>query len=120
MRRTIVRALTLLLTALMFVATAPAHADDPVRVLIYGDSITHGSSGDWTWRYRLWQHLSDVGANVDFVGPRQGVLHLPDAGDAADDNTYAGGPFDSDSGAVWGQALTLPTYDLANATDAAD
>ena len=26
------------------------------------------SSGDWTWRYRLWKHFRDVGADVDLVG----------------------------------------------------
>lgn len=25
------------------------------RMLIVGDSITHGQDGDFTWRYRLWQ-----------------------------------------------------------------
>ena len=39
------------------------------RVLLAGDSLTQGSTGDWTWRYRLWKHLHDGGVDVDFVGP---------------------------------------------------
>ena len=50
-----------------------AHAD-PVatKIMVVGDSISHGGAGDWTWRYRLWQHLTNNGAltnYVDFVGP---------------------------------------------------
>lgn len=45
----------------------PEHIDDP-RVMIVGDSLTQGSAGDVTWRYRLWRHLRDQGAH--FVGPR--------------------------------------------------
>lgn len=97
-----------------------ALAEPPLRILVYGDSITQGSSGDWTWRYRLWKHLDDGGTTVDFVGPRHGLHHLPAAAEAPDEDTYAGGAFDSDSGAVWGQALALPTYDLANTTDDQD
>ncbi|MFC7503453.1 hypothetical protein, partial [Nocardioides sp. GCM10030258] len=43
----------------------PDLPDDVVRVLIVGDSVTQGSSGDWTWRYRLWRHLQDAGLAVD-------------------------------------------------------
>ena len=41
----------------------PTVADPaPVRIMVVGDSITEGSSGDWTWRYRLAKYLdaSDV------------------------------------------------------------
>ncbi|EMF14799.1 carbohydrate esterase family 3 protein, partial [Sphaerulina musiva SO2202] len=42
------------------------------RILIIGDSITHGGEGDYTWRYRLWQWFS-----VSFVGPYTGVNPRP-------------------------------------------
>ncbi len=32
-----------------------------MRLLLVGDSVTHGSTGDWTWRYRLWHHLRACG-----------------------------------------------------------
>jgi len=50
-----------------------ASADTPVKIMVVGDSISHGSAGNWTWRYRLSQHLASAGASVDFVGPFNGV-----------------------------------------------
>lgn len=76
------------------------------RILIIGDSITHGGEGDYTWRYRLWQwckqegllaaeeeeasdHESQLGnpattpknispkVSVSFVGPYTGVNPRP-------------------------------------------
>ena len=41
----------------------------PLRVMIVGDSISHGEEGDWTWRYRLWQWFKgSTSTSVDFVG----------------------------------------------------
>jgi lysophospholipase L1-like esterase len=41
------------------------------RVLITGDSITQGSAGDYTWRYRLWTKLTSTAPGaVSFVGTR--------------------------------------------------
>lgn len=37
-----------------------------------GDSMTIGSAGEHTWRYRLWQHLRDsYGGPFTLVGPRE-------------------------------------------------
>jgi hypothetical protein len=47
----------------------PAPDAGTTRVMVAGDSLTQGSSGDWTWRYRVWKHLQPSGADVDFVGP---------------------------------------------------
>lgn len=47
-----------------------------VRVLVVGDSLSHGFQGDWTWRYRLWQQQRARGVNVDFVGPWSGLSNL--------------------------------------------
>lgn len=48
--------------------------------MFVGDSMTIGSTGDFTWRYRMWQHLN---ATFDgpyrIVGPRH-TLHEPAAG----------------------------------------
>ncbi|WP_443075842.1 GDSL-type esterase/lipase family protein [Streptomyces sp. TRM 70351] len=39
-----------------------------------GDSMTIGSAGDYTWRYRLWEHLRARGTvPVRFVGPREAL-----------------------------------------------
>ncbi|KAF2026064.1 SGNH hydrolase, partial [Setomelanomma holmii] len=45
-----------------------------VKILIAGDSISHGAEGDYTWRYRLWQWLRANNVNFDFVGPWQGTF----------------------------------------------
>ncbi len=41
----------------------------PTRVMIVGDSITQGSSGDYTWRFRLSRKLASTApGTVDLVG----------------------------------------------------
>jgi hypothetical protein len=42
----------------VLLTAVPARAAAATRVLIVGDSITQGSAGDFTWRYRLWKHLA--------------------------------------------------------------
>ncbi|MFI7101046.1 GDSL-type esterase/lipase family protein [Streptomyces sp. NPDC050161] len=42
-----------------------------MRIMFVGDSMTIGSSGDFTWRYRMWQHLNAAyGGPYRIVGPR--------------------------------------------------
>ncbi|MGW8886632.1 GDSL-type esterase/lipase family protein [Streptomyces sp. NPDC055749] len=49
-----------------------------MRFLFVGDSMTIGSSGDFTWRYRMWQHLeAKLPGGYAIVGPR---TELYDAG----------------------------------------
>jgi lysophospholipase L1-like esterase len=80
---------------------------DPVpestRVLLLGDSVTQGSSGDWTWRYRLWQHLSASGVDVDLVGPRDDLLDADTATFGSQE--YVDPDFDRDHAARWGMRL---------------
>jgi hypothetical protein len=45
-----------------------------MRYLFVGDSMTIGSAGDYTWRYRMWQHLKGLGEPFGVVGPRV-LLH---------------------------------------------
>jgi hypothetical protein len=50
---------------------APAAAAPAYRLMLAGDSITQGSSGDYTWRYRLWRKLGTTApGDVAFVGTR--------------------------------------------------
>ncbi|WNF28714.1 GDSL-type esterase/lipase family protein [Streptomyces sp. C11-1] len=45
--------------------------DDAMRFLFVGDSMTIGRAGDFTWRYRMWQHLESFPAlPYEIVGPR--------------------------------------------------
>ncbi|MFD6229978.1 GDSL-type esterase/lipase family protein [Streptomyces sp. NPDC060232] len=42
-----------------------------MRFMFVGDSMTIGRVGDYTWRYRMWQHLdSTFGGPYRIVGPR--------------------------------------------------
>lgn len=42
-----------------------------MRFLFVGDSMTIGRAGDFTWRYRMWQHLAaSFGGPFQIVGPR--------------------------------------------------
>ncbi|MEV6011916.1 GDSL-type esterase/lipase family protein [Streptomyces sp. NPDC051976] len=41
-----------------------------MRYLFVGDSMTVGAAGDYTWRYRMWQHLCGLGEPFAVVGPR--------------------------------------------------
>ncbi|MFF2010293.1 GDSL-type esterase/lipase family protein [Streptomyces sp. NPDC058195] len=42
-----------------------------MRFTLVGDSMTIGRAGDFTWRYRMWQHLDATsGAPFSIVGPR--------------------------------------------------
>ncbi|MBR7675838.1 GDSL-type esterase/lipase family protein [Streptomyces daliensis] len=53
--------------------------------MFVGDSITIGSAGDFTWRYRMWRHLNSAyGGPFRVVGPRT-ALHedSQDYGDPA-------------------------------------
>ncbi|MEV6803992.1 GDSL-type esterase/lipase family protein [Streptomyces sp. NPDC051132] len=43
-----------------------------LRFMPVGDSMTIGSAGEHTWRYRLWRHLCTAhGGPFTFVGPRE-------------------------------------------------
>ncbi|MCX5154336.1 GDSL-type esterase/lipase family protein [Streptomyces sp. NBC_00291] len=42
-----------------------------MRFMFVGDSMTIGRAGDYTWRYRMWQHLNaTMGGPYAIVGPR--------------------------------------------------
>ncbi|MBH0242925.1 hypothetical protein I3W98_09045, partial [Streptomyces cavourensis] len=59
-----------------------------MRFLPVGDSMTIGATGDFTWRYRLWQHLDAVcPGSYEIVGPRT-TLYDPGA-DAPLSHAYA-------------------------------
>jgi lysophospholipase L1-like esterase len=78
-------------------------AADPVRILVVGDSITQGSAGDWTWRYRLWKHLTDHGVAVDLVGPRTDLYD--NVASTFGSQAYLDPGFDRDHASRWGMRL---------------
>nr|POE46749.1 hypothetical protein CFP56_70981 [Quercus suber] len=54
-------------------ASASGHSNQGQKVMIVGDSMTHGSQGDYTWRYRIWEWFRESEAPVSFVGPWVGT-----------------------------------------------
>ncbi len=83
----------------------------PLRILILGDSITQGSAGDWTWRYRLWSHLVESGVKVDFVGPVDDLFDRSNS--TYGSHAYLDRAFDRDHASHWGNALGLSWYDVS-------
>jgi hypothetical protein len=85
---------------------APAQAVDPVRILIIGDSVSQGSAGDWTWRYRLWKHLEATSAvPIDLVGQRTDMWDY--LADVPGSDDYVDPAFDQDHAARWGMTLSF-------------
>ncbi|WP_327594449.1 SGNH/GDSL hydrolase family protein [Streptomyces chartreusis] len=59
-----------------------------LRFMPVGDSMTIGSAGEHTWRYRMWQHLRDTyGGPFALVGPRESLYDK--AADAPTSYEYA-------------------------------
>lgn len=67
-----------------------------------GDSMTIGSRGDHTWRYRLWRHLRAAGVDCAFTGPYTGVYdqEAETVGDG-----YRDPDFDTAHHASWGRPI---------------
>ncbi len=89
----------------VLVAEGQDSGDEPekTRILIVGDSISQGSAGDYTWRYRLWKHLRDTGVRFDFVGPRDDLYDNVSGTFGGHD--YADPAFDQDHAARWGTTV---------------
>ena len=83
---------------------ATARADGPIRILIVGDSVAQGSAGDWTWRYRLWEHYRAQGVVVDFLGPRHDLFD--NVARELGSQAYLDPAFDTDHAARWGMSFT--------------
>ncbi|SIO84994.1 GDSL-type esterase/lipase family protein [Nocardiopsis sp. JB363] len=90
-----------------------------VRLMLAGDSMTHGADGDRTWRYHLWNHLEPHVDGLNFVGPynapatpeqiippeMMGVEPTEPAGGDTDGVEYRDPDFDQDHNARWGRTL---------------
>ncbi len=67
-----------------------------------GDSMTIGSAGEHTWRYRMWQHLRETyGGPFALVGPRETLYDK--ALDAPTSYEYADPDFPRAHLAGWGE-----------------
>ncbi|MEU0253496.1 GDSL-type esterase/lipase family protein [Streptomyces sp. NPDC006184] len=73
-----------------------------LRFMPVGDSMTIGSAGEHTWRYRLWRHLcASHGGPFTFVGPRETLYDKQD--DAPTSLAYAEPGFPRAHLAGWGE-----------------
>ncbi|MEU4151700.1 GDSL-type esterase/lipase family protein [Streptomyces sp. NPDC026659] len=73
-----------------------------LRFMPVGDSMTIGSAGEHTWRYRMWQHLrTTYGGPFQIVGPRESLYDQ--ATGAADSYEYADPDFPRGHLAGWGE-----------------
>ncbi|MFD0315734.1 GDSL-type esterase/lipase family protein [Streptomyces flavalbus] len=73
-----------------------------LRFMPVGDSMTIGSAGEHTWRYRLWQHLCRTyGGPFTFVGPRETLYDK--SADAPTSHAYADPDFPRAHLAGWGE-----------------
>ncbi|MER7970096.1 GDSL-type esterase/lipase family protein [Streptomyces sp. NPDC005840] len=73
-----------------------------LRFMPVGDSMTIGSAGDHTWRYRMWQHLCAThGGPFTLVGPRETLYDK--SADAPTSYDYADPDFPRGHLAGWGE-----------------
>ncbi|WP_189145270.1 GDSL-type esterase/lipase family protein [Streptomyces lacrimifluminis] len=85
-----------------------------LRLMPVGDSMTIGSAGEHTWRYRLWQHLRETyGGPFRIVGPREALYDK--ATDSADSYEYADPDFPRAHLAGWGEGWHHLTPLIADA-----
>ncbi|MDX2545252.1 GDSL-type esterase/lipase family protein [Streptomyces sp. WI04-05B] len=88
-----------------------------LRLMPVGDSMTIGSAGEHTWRYRLWQHLRETyGGPFRIVGPREALYDK--ATDTADSYEYADPDFPRAHLAGWGEGWQHMTPLIADAVRA--
>src|SRR5262245_22316260 len=73
------------------------------RIMIVGDSITKGSSGDYTWQYRLYKHLRAAGLHPRMVGPYHALYNNMTRKE--NDHSYANPRFGHANDATWGMTL---------------
>ena len=106
-------AVILLLVTAVLLASAPTHAGTSAttKIVVYGDSMTQGSSGDWTWRCRLWDHLAATAGSVDFVGPRADLKTWQ--ADGFEAGPYPDPGCDHDHASKWGMLFSRSDYDLS-------
>ncbi|MFE9773978.1 GDSL-type esterase/lipase family protein [Streptomyces sp. NPDC005931] len=73
-----------------------------LRFMPVGDSMTIGSAGEHTWRYRLWQHLCGTyGGPFTLVGPRETLYDK--SAEAPTSHAYADPDFPRAHLAGWGE-----------------
>jgi lysophospholipase L1-like esterase len=81
----------------------PTPLRQSARIMIVGDSITEGSSGDYTWQYRLYEHLLADGVRAHMVGPYHWLFNNVTKHEGSE--SYANPRFQHANDATWGMTL---------------
>jgi len=88
-------------------AACPTVPGQPVggspKIMVVGDSISQGSSGDYTWRYRLYKHLVSDRLHPWMVGPYNWLAN--NVTGTQGDCSYADPVFENAHDAWWGRML---------------
>jgi lysophospholipase L1-like esterase len=79
------------------------HEGGSARIMIVGDSITEGSSGDYTWQYWLYRHLRADGVKARMVGPYHWLFNNVTKHEGS--QSYANPRFENANDATWGMTL---------------
>jgi hypothetical protein len=88
--------------AWLMAPAAIVHDERMLRFMPVGDSMTIGSAGEHTWRYRMWQHLrATYGGPFKIVGPRETLYDK--ATESPDSYEYADPDFPMGHLAGWGE-----------------
>jgi lysophospholipase L1-like esterase len=72
--------------------------------MVVGDSITHGSAGDYTWQYWLYEHLKSDGIRPEMVGPTHWLYNNVTRLDG--NSSYANPKFGRSNDTTWGMTLS--------------
>jgi hypothetical protein len=86
-----------------FAAARPVAAAASPAIMVVGDSISQGSAGDFTWRYRLYKHLVSAGVAPSLVGPRNDLYD--NVTNQQGNHDYADPNFPQNHDAIWGHML---------------
>lgn len=93
-------------------AAATRHWDAAQKILLYGDSITQGTAGHYTWRYRLWKGFQAAGTPVDFVGPINTLWSF--APNDVSSTEYRDPNFDTAHAAYAGMTISHPVWTMSD------
>lgn len=74
------------------------------RIMVVGDSLSEGSAGDYTWRYRLYEQLAAGGLRPAMVGPYNWLFDNVTGRQGS--CAYAEPAFENAHDAIWGRMMS--------------
>ena len=109
----------LVVTKIATGVATPASAVAVNKIMVVGDSISQGSANDFTWRYRLYQHLQQTAPGAtNLVGDRTDIFDNVRSQQGS--QAYRDPNFDTEHHAQWGRLLTDEKSTIRSAVTNAD